>query len=266
MNTKWGGALALTLGLTLGLAVLLTGCGSGSQARAPVSSPSSTTVASTVAALGDSVPAGTACGCTPYPQLSAARLSPSAGPPVTARNDAVGGFTTLDVLHQLGTSAEAVEDVKAADLVEVEVGANDVGHSDACGSDVACYLPAVTEVRTNLDAIVARLHDLAAGHPVHVVLLDYWSVWLGGQYAHDQGQAYVDAATTVTDEVNTVIREVAARTGSSYVDLRAAFKGPDYTYDETHYLAPDGDHPNAAGHEKIASALVEVVQQERHGA
>ncbi len=159
-----------------------------------------------------------------------------------------------------------MDDVKAADLVELEVGANDVGHTEACGTDVSCYLPAVPEVRTNLDAIVARLHALAAGRPVHVVLLDYWSVWLGGQYAREQGQAYVDAADTVTDDVNTVIREVAAQTGSSYVDLRAAFKGPDYTYDETHYLAPDGDHPNAAGHEKIASALVDVVQQQRPGA
>jgi lysophospholipase L1-like esterase len=39
------------------------------------------------------------------------------------------------------------------------------------------------------------------------------------------------------------------------VDLRAAFKGPDYAYDETHYLSDDGDHPNAAGHAQIAKAV-----------
>jgi hypothetical protein len=54
---------------------------------------------------------------------------------------------------------------------------------------------------------------------------------------------YVDAAATVTDDVNKAIKTVAAETGSAYVDLRAAFKGPDYSYDETHYLASDGDHP-----------------------
>jgi len=43
---------------------------------------------------------------------------------------------------------------------------------------------------------------------------------------------YLDAAATVTDDVNTV----AAETGSAYIDLRAAFKGPDNSYDETHYL------------------------------
>jgi lysophospholipase L1-like esterase len=130
---------------------------------------------------------------------------------------------------------------------------------------VACYEPAVTEVKANLHAIVVRLHELADVQPVNVVLLDYWSVWLGGQYAEEQGQEYVAAATTVTDEINTAIREVAAQTGSAYVDLRAAFKGPDYSYDETHYLAPDGDHPNAAGHQKIASALAEVIKKRMKG-
>jgi hypothetical protein len=49
------------------------------------------------------------------------------------------------------------------------------------------------------------------------------------------------------DEVNAVIKSTAAKTGSAYVDLRAAFKSPNYAYDETHYLSNDGDHPNAAG-------------------
>jgi hypothetical protein len=35
--------------------------------------------------------------------------------------------------------------------------------------------------------IVARARDLASGQKVFVVLLDYRSVWLGGQYAADQG-------------------------------------------------------------------------------
>jgi lysophospholipase L1-like esterase len=99
---------------------------------------------------------------------------------------------------------------------------------------------------------------------VLVVLLDYWSVWLGGTYAAAQGQAYVDAAAAVTEQVNTVIRQTAAATGSAYVDLLTAFKGPDHSYDETHYLAPDGDHPNASGHQRIAQAVVDVVTTTLH--
>ena len=91
-----------------------------------------------------------------------------------------------------------------------------------------------------------------------MVLLDYWSVWLGGEYATAQGQAYVDAATAVTTSVNDTIHAVARATGSSYVDLRTAFRGPDDAWDETHLLAPDGEHPNAAGHERIAEAVAQA--------
>ena len=101
--------------------------------------------------------------------------------------------------------------------------------------------------------IAARRHPL-------VVLLDYWSVWLGGKYAAARGDAYVAAADDMTGQVNAVIRSTATESGSAYVDLRAAFKGPSYTYDETHYLSKDGDHPNKAGHEKIATATEAVIE------
>jgi lysophospholipase L1-like esterase len=93
------------------------------------------------------------------------------------------------------------------------------------------------------------------------VLLDYWNVWLGGRYEAAKGAAYANAADAVTDRLDRVIRVTAARTGSAYVDLRAAFKGPSYRYDETRYLASDGDHPNAAGHRRIASAAEAVIRR-----
>jgi lysophospholipase L1-like esterase len=252
----------------LALVVLLAGCSAthATNGRSPSTAGSSPDMAGawSLVALGDSVPAGTGCDCTPYPELSASELSPSGGPEVAVTNDAVAGFTTSDVLEQLDTASEVVlDDIRAADLIELQVGANDVAYSTTCGPDAACYLPEVPAIEANLRAIVARLHELAS-HPVGVVLLDYWSVWLGGQYAAQQGPAYVAAADTVTGQVNAAVRDVASRTPSAYVDLKAAFKGPDYAYDETTYLAPDGDHPNAAGHQQIAAALVSVVTKETH--
>ena len=141
---------------------------------------------------------------------------------------------------------------------------SDVAYSTRCGTSVQCYTAAISGVEQNLRTIMQRVHELTAGHLSLVVLPDYWSVWRGGQHAQAQGQMYVDAAANVTDDVNTAIKTVAAETGSAYVDLRAAFKGPDYSYDETHYLASDGDHPNAAGHQQIAVALEHVVQTELH--
>jgi len=196
--------------------------------------------------------------------LSATSLTEPATREVTATNDAVGGFTTADVLTQLRSDDDVISQVSKANVVEIEVGANDVAYSGSCGTSVACYQPRIRSTQQNLDEIVARVRDLTTGRQVLLVLLDYWSVWLGGQYAEANGPAYVDAADEVTDQVNNVIKTTAANAGAAYVDLRGAFKGPSYTYDETRYLASDGDHPNAAGHEQIAAAVVDVVTQTLH--
>src|SRR5262249_53034002 len=143
-----------------------------------------------------------------------------------------------------------IDHLRRADVIEIEVGANDVGYTTSCGVEVKCYEPRIPTIEKNLAAIVGRVHELASRRKVLVVLLDYWSVWLGGQYAAAKGEAYVAAAEEMTDQVNAVIKSTAAKSGSAYVDLRAAFKGPDYSYDETHYLSNDGDHPNAAGHQR----------------
>jgi lysophospholipase L1-like esterase len=228
------------------------------------SSSNSEASSSSIVALGDSVPRGTNCHCTPYPPLTSEGLTASTGKTVTATNDAVGGYTTSDVLHQLESDGAVIDHVRAARTVEIEVGANDVAYSKSCGVTVDCYAPHVPGLEKNLAAIVRRVHDLASGRKVLIVLLDYWSVWLGGQYAAAKGDAYVAAAEEMTDRVNTVIKSTAAEDGSAYVDLRAAFKGPDYAYDETHFLSNDGDHPNAAGHEQIAKATEAVIEKSLH--
>jgi lysophospholipase L1-like esterase len=232
-----------------------TACGSSSSSGSPKWS---------LVALGDSVPYGSNCDCTPYPPLSADGITTTSGEKVGATNDAVPGYTTSDVLRQLESDDKVISHMLTAHAVEIEVGANDVAYSNSCGTSVECYAPRLPTIEKNLSEIVNRVHELTSGHKTLVVLLDYWSVWLGGQYAATKGEAYVNAAESMTDQVNSIIQSEAAKSGSSYVDLRAAFKGPDYSYDETHYLSNDGDHPNAAGHKQIAAATEAVIEKTLH--
>ena len=256
-----GRGVAIAVAALVAVGGAVTGCGASSSTSTAGSSQSRHW---SIVALGDSVPYGTNCDCTPYPPLTASGLTAKTGQTVTAANDAVPGYTTSNVLHQLQSDTAVIDHVRTADAVEIEVGANDVAYSQSCGTNVDCYTPEIPAIQTNLDAIVARVHELTSGHKVLVVLLDYWSVWLGGRYAAAKGEAYVDAAATVTDDVNAAIKSTAAKTDSAYVDLRAAFKGPDYAYDESHYLSNDGDHPNAAGHQQIADATQAVIETALH--
>jgi lysophospholipase L1-like esterase len=256
--------LAFVVAAFFGLGCLVSGCGASREAGTTAAETSATTGSWSVVALGDSVPRGTNCDCRPYPPLTADGLTTSTGKTVTATNDAVAGATSSDVLEQLASDEQLIDQVRGARVVEIEVGANDVAYSKSCGTALDCYTSRIPSVEKNLNAIVHRTRELTSSDKALVVLLDYWSVWLGGQYAAAQGDAYVDAAAQVTDDVNTVIKSVAAKTGSAYVDLRAAFKGPDYAYDETHYLSNDGDHPNAAGHQRIATATQAVIESVLH--
>jgi lysophospholipase L1-like esterase len=248
------------------LSCAATGCSTSSSKSKTSSSTGTSTAppAISIVALGDSVPRGTNCDCRPYPPLTADGLTASSGQMVTAVNDSVAGYTTSNVLHQITSNGNVIAHIRAADAVEIEVGANDVAYTKSCANAVDCYASRIPTIDKNLTEIVGRVHELASGHKLLVVLLDYWSVWLGGQYAAAQGNAYVDAAEKVTDQVNAVIKTTAADSGAAYVDLRAAFKGPNYAYDETHYLSNDGDHPNAAGHKQIAAATEAVIEKALH--
>ena len=257
-------AVVLLLAACAPTAASSIGRGSWAPSRVTASPGATGSDPLTVVALGDSVPAGGGCGCTPFPQLSAALLAAPGSGEVPTADDAVNGATSADVLDSVTTDREVQSDVAAADIVEIEIGANDVAYSAACGTTVGCYGPTVPIVEQNVRAIVAEVRALTAARATLVVLLDYWSVWLGGTYAAAQGQAYVDAAAAVTGQVDAAIRQVAADTGATYVDVRAAFKGPSYTNDETRYLAPDGDHPNASGHALIARAVVTAISAALH--
>ena len=198
----------------------------------------------TVVALGDSVPAGTGCGCVPFPDLYARMLSPTTATVNLARPGLTSG-QALESLHD----EPARRAVGRASVVLVMAGANDVA---GAVSDASSAAP-IDEVRDNVSAVVREVHRVRPA--AAVLVFGYWNVAADGEVArgtYDPDQ--ITRAESLTGACDTALREAAEANGATYVDTRPLFKGDDGARDPTALLAPDGDHPNAAGQRAIALA------------
>ena len=203
-----------------------------------------------VVALGDSVPAGTACDCDPFPDLYAQMLSPKA----TTDNLAQPGFTSNDVLDQInddGTKA----DLRKATTVLIMAGANDLAAAFDNDGDDAAYQQTAAQVASNVQTIVSAIRTLH-GSPVQIVVLGYWNVVKDGAVGLAQyGADGLAAAEQATKYCNQALRQAANESGAWYVTTVPVFKGENRDQDPTNLLASDGDHPNAQGHQAIAQAV-----------
>lgn len=211
-----------------------------------------------VVGLGDSVPAGTACGCDTYVSLVGRARAAALGLAPDVTDLAVPGMTTAELVDQLG-DPDVASAVAGADLVIVTIGANDFdpdqAADDACAPPgLDCYRPQLDAQPAELDAVLDAIAALEAGHPATVVVTDYWDVFLDGDVGRAQGPAYVAASDALTAADNAVIEAAAGRHGAIFVDLFEPFRG-DGSSDDTALLAADGDHPDAAGHRLIARTI-----------
>ncbi len=216
-----------------------------------------------IVGLGDSVPAGTACGCTSYVTLVASSLAGRQHAPVPVTNLASDGQTTSGLLDQL--ASPATQQVLArAQAAIVTIGANDFDASvvgeQSCSTpgSTACYGDDLSSLGPHLGAVLTQVRR-AMPPGGQVLVTGYWNVFLDGRVAAAKGSAYAANSDALTRQVNTIIARAAAAAGARYVDLYALFKG-NGSADDTSLLADDGDHPNAAGHEVIAAALLQALR------
>ena len=209
-----------------------------------------------VVGLGDSVPAGAACHCTPFVEQLADELQQAtrSEPRIVTDNEGSGGQTSRGLLAQVHREGRTAD----ADAVTlVTIGANDFDPAllqriQCQGArTLGCYRAALVAMGRNVRSTLALLRPgPKASGPVLVT--GYWNVFLDGAAALAQGRAYVRDSDTLTRAVNDELRGAAASAGASYVDLYAAFKAAG---DDTALLAADGDHPSASGHALITRAL-----------
>ena len=178
-----------------------------------------------VVALGDSVPRGTNCDCEPYPGSHGRRVRDAHA--ARGRGDQRLGRRCNDLLGSQAAREQGRDPSLAGGARRRDRDRRQRRRLFAVVRHQDFLLRAAgTNGREEVAAIVGRVRELTSRHHALIVLLDYWSVWLGGKYAAAKGNAYVAAAEEMTDQVNTVIKSTAADTGSAYVDLRAAFKVP----------------------------------------
>jgi lysophospholipase L1-like esterase len=216
-----------------------------------------------VVAFGDSVPYASHCGCPGFVDEYAALAGNDVGLAPTVYNFSRPGSLSEDVLDKLG-HRRVRRAVQAATTVLIMTGANDFTapfnevRDGASESDD--YPPVAARVQANVTAAIQQLQQL--NPHAHIVVLDYWAAMKDGAVARrEYSPAALQAAQDATTAVNSALAAAVAATHVTYVSTLVAFKGPDGSQDPTDLLAPDGNHPDAAGHQVIAQALIQVLPQ-----
>jgi lysophospholipase L1-like esterase len=147
--------------------------------------------------------------------------------------------------------------IAAADLVIVTIGANDfdtdsVASASCDGPGLDCFRSTLKQQKSQLEDAFSTIGALT---DATVEVTGYWNVFLDGDVAAARGADYVRNSIALTRAENAQIAAAAQRNGATYVDIFTPFKGASGANNDTSLLAADGDHPDAAGHRKIAKAL-----------
>lgn len=212
--------------------------------------------------LGDSVAAGSGCGCPPYAALLDRRLSARSGVAIPLANEGTNGLTSAGLLRLLASTG-VQEALRNASVVTVTIGANDfdagTAADPACANVDSCYAAPLAAMSAQVRAALRAIAQFTPPS-VRVLVTGYWNVFLDGDVGRAQGGSYVASSDALTRRVNSALQADAVSAHDVYVDEYGPFERQSLPA-LTALLAPDGDHPSAAGHALIANLLLAALSR-----
>jgi lysophospholipase L1-like esterase len=218
----------------------------------------------TVIGIGDSVTSGYNCNCEAFVGLFATQLAAQDDVQTSSVNLGVPGWTSSQLLAAMTKPGAFRNQVAKADILLVTIGANDLNPLESkgpAGCPATCYTPLIDSAGHNVELIVDAALAANPAHPPTVLVTDYWNVFQDGDVGTaEHGAAFQSWSDVLTRAESTQICHGAQSAGASCVSLYAPFKG-NGSINPTSLLAADGDHPNAAGHQLIASTLLAATPQ-----
>jgi lysophospholipase L1-like esterase len=212
-----------------------------------------------VVGIGDSVTSGNACGCKAFVGLYATALASQQDLSASSVNLGVDGWTSAQLLQNLTQPGTFRDQIAKADILLVTIGANDLlplESRQAAGCPAGCYGPLVNNVGRNVGLIVAAARAAGPSRHATILVTDYWNVFQDGDVGNtENGGAFQSWSDELTRAESAAVCSAARRAGATCVSLYGPFKG-NGARNPTGLLAADGDHPNSAGHQLIASTLL----------
>ncbi len=234
------------------------------QTAVPSSTPGPDQVWDYVA-LGDSNPVGVGV-IHSYVDIYADYIERDLGVQVRVHNWAFNGAKTAQLLAQLGRDARLQQDVHEAEVITIDIGANDwtsVFHrypTQMCGGadNQDCLRKLIQSYSENLDSVLNKILEL---HGQELKLLirmmdlymsncDYPDIY-GTPGIFPEIKPYLD-------QFNTYIDETTPAHSGVVVPLYVTLNGPNGDQNPLDYIQNDQCHLNPNGHRKVADMLREL--------